>query len=125
MSHFAPRIVVFHKSLILNAHHHSPTHSLAQVLFKQLFETHPRIIDDIEAPYTVAMLQEMFYQIDYNGDGTTNWDEFTSFCVQTGALINFSLFRCCVQCTSLAFNARIINHVTTLFNNISLSQVCL
>lgn len=54
------------------------------MLFKQLFETHPRIIEDIEAPYTVAMLQEMFYQIDYNGDGTTNWDEFTSFCVQTG-----------------------------------------
>lgn len=42
---------------------------MAQVLFKQLFETHPRIIEDLEAPYTVAMLQEMFYQIDYNGDG--------------------------------------------------------
>jgi hypothetical protein len=40
------------------------------VLFKQLFETHPRIIEDSEAAYTVAMLQEMFYQIDYNGDGT-------------------------------------------------------
>jgi hypothetical protein len=39
------------------------------VLFKQLFETHPRIIEDSEAAYTVAMLQEMFYQIDYNGDG--------------------------------------------------------
>ena len=59
-----------------------------QVLFKQLFETHPRIVEDVEAPYTVAMLQEMFYQIDYNGDGTTNWDEFTSFCVQTGLAVN-------------------------------------
>jgi len=68
-----------------------------QVLFKQLFETHPRIIDDIEAPYTVAMLQEMFYQIDYNGDGTTNWDEFTSFCVQTGASLESFLLLLCLQ----------------------------
>eukprot|EP01034_Spumella_vulgaris_P022279 gene22279-28395_t len=55
-----------------------------EVLFKQLFESHPRIIEESEAAYTVAMLQEMFYQIDYNGDLTTNWDEFTTFCVQTG-----------------------------------------
>jgi hypothetical protein len=55
-----------------------------EVIFKQLYETHPRIIDDSEAPYAVSMLQEMFHQIDYNGDGGTNWDEFTTFCVQTG-----------------------------------------
>lgn len=58
------------------------------VIFKQLYETHPRIIEDSEAPYTVAMLQEMFQQIDYNGDGSTNWDEFTTFCVQTGLTTN-------------------------------------
>lgn len=33
------------------------------VLFKQLFETHPKVRDEVEAAYTVAMLQEMFYQI--------------------------------------------------------------
>jgi WD40 repeat protein/Ca2+-binding EF-hand superfamily protein len=53
-----------------------------EVLFNQLFETHPRIIEPMEAPYTVAMLQEMFHQIDYNGDGGADWDEFTSFCIQ-------------------------------------------
>jgi hypothetical protein len=39
------------------------------VLFKQLFESHPKIIEEAEAAYTVAMIQEMFYQIDYNDDG--------------------------------------------------------
>jgi hypothetical protein len=33
------------------------------VLFKQLYETHPKVRDELEAAYTVAMLQEMFYQI--------------------------------------------------------------
>jgi WD40 repeat protein len=65
-----------------------PIGQFTEVLFKQLYETHPRIIEESEAAYTVAMLQEMFYQIDYNGDGTTNWDEFTSFCVQTGLSVN-------------------------------------
>eukprot|EP00981_Chlorochromonas_danica_P013586 scaffold6531_cov169-Ochromonas_danica.AAC.8 len=55
-----------------------------EVIFKQLFESHPRIAEDSEAPHAVAMLQEMFHQIDYNGDGSTDWDEFTTFCVQTG-----------------------------------------
>ena len=46
-----------------------------EVIFKQLYETHPKIIDSSEAAYAVAMLQEMFHQIDYNGDQNTNWDE--------------------------------------------------
>lgn len=33
------------------------------VLFKQLYESHPKIREESEAAYTVAMLQEMFYQI--------------------------------------------------------------
>lgn len=53
-------------------------------LFKQLYETYPKILEESEAIYAVAMLQEMFFQIDYNGDGTCNWDEFTTFCVSTG-----------------------------------------
>jgi WD40 repeat protein len=61
-----------------------PIGQFTEVLFKQLHETHPKIIEEAEAPYTVAMLQEMFHQIDYNGDGSTSWDEFTSFCIQTG-----------------------------------------
>ena len=61
-----------------------PLGQFTDVIFRQLFETFPKILDESEAPYTVAMLQEMFHQIDYNGDGACNWDEFTSFCVQTG-----------------------------------------
>lgn len=67
-----------------------PIGQFTEVLFRQLYETHPRIADDSEAPYAVAMLQEMFHQIDYNGDQTTNWDEFTTFCVQTGVVEHIS-----------------------------------
>lgn len=38
-------------------------------LYKQLKDTHPKILEANEAAYTVAMLEEMFYQIDFNGDG--------------------------------------------------------
>lgn len=46
-----------------------PIGPFTEVLFKQLFESHPKIIEEAEAAYTVAMIQEMFYQIDYNDDG--------------------------------------------------------
>eukprot|EP01038_Epipyxis_sp_PR26KG_P009407 gene9407-12668_t len=65
-----------------------PIGQFTEVLFKQLAESHPKILEDTEAPYAVSMLQEMFYQIDINGDSTTNWDEFTTFCVQTGVINN-------------------------------------
>ena len=53
-----------------------------EVVFKQLCETHPLILAEQEAAYAIAMLQEMFHQIDYNGDGSVDWDEFTTFCIQ-------------------------------------------
>ena len=34
--------------------------------------------------YAVAMIQEMFLQIDYNGDGGSDWNEFTTFLSLTG-----------------------------------------
>lgn len=37
-----------------------------------------------EAAYTVAMLHDMFFQIDFNENGSVDWDEFTSFCINTG-----------------------------------------
>lgn len=55
-----------------------------EVLFMQLYDSHPKIADETEAAYTVAMIQEMFGQIDFNGDGNCDWDEFTNFCIQTG-----------------------------------------
>ena len=32
----------------------------------------------------MAMIQEMFLQIDYNGDGHASWEEFTTFLSTTG-----------------------------------------
>ena len=32
----------------------------------------------------MAMIQEMFLQIDYNGDGSSSWHEFTTFLSTTG-----------------------------------------
>ena len=55
-----------------------------EVIFKQLSETHPMVLEEREAEYTIAMLEEMFQQIDFNGDGDCTWDEFTSFAIQTG-----------------------------------------
>ena len=55
-----------------------------EALFCQLYESHPKIVDDLEAGYAVAMIQEMFLQIDYNGDGGTDWEEFTTFLSITG-----------------------------------------
>ena len=55
-----------------------------ECLFLQLYETHPTIIDELQAPYAVAMIQEMFLQIDYNGDGHSTWNEFTTFLSITG-----------------------------------------
>ena len=40
------------------------------------------ILSALAVAYAIAMLQEMFHQIDYNGDGSVDWDEFTTFCIQ-------------------------------------------
>ena len=56
-----------------------------EVIFKQLYTKFPQIADTNESAYTVAMIQEMFQQIDYNGDGGADWDEFTTFCIQTAS----------------------------------------
>jgi hypothetical protein len=53
-----------------------------EALFKQLKDSHPKILEPVEAAYTVAMLEEMFYQIDFNGDGDCSWEEFTNFAIQ-------------------------------------------
>ena len=55
-----------------------------EVIFGQLCEVNPKVMNPNEATYTVAILEEMFGQIDYNGDGACDWDEFTSFAIQQG-----------------------------------------
>jgi hypothetical protein len=58
-SHALPKL----KKRFLKTEDGLPIGQFTDILFKQLFETHPRIIDDSECAYVVAMLQEMFYQI--------------------------------------------------------------
>jgi hypothetical protein len=67
-----------------------PIKQFTEVLFMQLYESYPKVLDEIEASYTVAMLQDMFLQIDFNGDGTVDWDEFTTFCIHTGLVGNYT-----------------------------------
>ncbi|KDO35228.1 hypothetical protein SPRG_00073 [Saprolegnia parasitica CBS 223.65] len=41
-------------------------------------------LHDLTEPQLIAYLSELFAQIDINGDGTMEWEEFTSFIVDTG-----------------------------------------
>lgn len=61
-----------------------PIKQFTEVLYQQLYETNPRVAEEDESGYTVALLQDMFSQIDFNGDGAVDWDEFTTFCIHTG-----------------------------------------
>lgn len=79
-SHSLPKL----KKKFLRTEEGLPIGPFVDTIFKQLYETFPKIVEESESAYAVAMLQEMFHQIDYNGDGSTNWDEFTTFCVSTG-----------------------------------------
>lgn len=51
-------------------------------IFSQLYESDNRISDTSEAAITISLLEEMFYQIDFDGDDIINWDQFTTFCIQ-------------------------------------------
>jgi WD40 repeat protein len=61
-----------------------PIDCFVETIFKQLYEQSPRLSDPSEAEYLVAMLYDMFSQIDLNGDGSVDWDEFTSFTINIG-----------------------------------------
>lgn len=61
-----------------------PLDPFVETIFQQLFHVCPQLNDPVEAEYLVAMLYDMFGQIDLNGDGSVDWDEFTSFTVSTG-----------------------------------------
>jgi hypothetical protein len=41
----------------------------------------------VDESEVVANLCELFAQIDINGDGNMEWDEFTSFIVETGMAV--------------------------------------
>jgi Ca2+-binding EF-hand superfamily protein len=59
-----------------------------EILFTSLCEIQPKLNNLTEAASTIAALQDMFSQIDFNGDGTVDWDEFTTFCIQMGLTSN-------------------------------------
>ena len=42
--------------------------------------------DQDDRKHLVTDLVELFHQIDINGDGTVEWEEFTSYCVEAGLL---------------------------------------
>lgn len=61
-----------------------PRAQFTSTLFSALYVVKPKVVDPFEASYTVAMLDELFCQIDFNGDGVVDWEEFTTFCIFMG-----------------------------------------
>ena len=47
--------------------------AFTRVLLRQLYVQNPKVLDDSEAAYTVAMLHDMFFQIDFNENGSVDW----------------------------------------------------
>ena len=41
----------------------------------------------------IADLCELFSEIDFNGDGTVQWEEFTSFLIESAKVQHFTLNR--------------------------------
>lgn len=44
------------------------------------------LTDPDECANVVALIQEVFAQIDINGDDQVDWEEFTSFCIEMGMM---------------------------------------
>ena len=47
--------------------------AFTKVLFRELNRQNPKVSDRSEAPYTVALLHDMFHQIDFNENGDVDW----------------------------------------------------
>ncbi|KAG7397859.1 hypothetical protein PHYBOEH_012050 [Phytophthora boehmeriae] len=57
-----------------------PKLDFARLLLFELMRTRPRLLQHVDrATVLVSILFEMFEQIDINGDGIVDWEEFTSF----------------------------------------------
>lgn len=54
-----------------------------ELIFHNLYENHPKIIEPDEAAYSVALIHELFDSIDYSGDELVSWEEFTSYVIST------------------------------------------
>ena len=64
----------------------------------------------------VSHLIDLFAQIDVNGDGSLEWEEFTSFCIEAGmsasktdpSMINFSVSPPCLFSSLLSFTLALV-----------------
>ena len=58
------------------------------ILLKQMLQLEglQGLKEPVECAHTVALIHELFNQIDINGDEEVDWEEFTSFCIEIGML---------------------------------------
>lgn len=58
--------------------------AFVDILFHQLVAQFPGLMKHKEAATLVALLHELFNQVDINGDKRVDWDEFTSHTINSG-----------------------------------------
>lgn len=58
----------------------------ARIILFALLQSRPELQRVARASVLVALLFEMFEQIDINGDAWVDWEEFTSFCMSLGLI---------------------------------------
>lgn len=76
----------------LGVEQHFPAHAgvskddFARILLLALMRARPELQRVARASALVALLFEMFEQIDINGDARVDWEEFTTFCMSLGLI---------------------------------------
>lgn len=58
----------------------------ARIILYSLLLARPELRHPARAAAIVALLFELFEQIDINGDAVVDWDEFTTFCISLGLI---------------------------------------
>ncbi|CAM9548853.1 unnamed protein product, partial [Scytosiphon promiscuus] len=61
-------------------------HPFVHAVFMHLYQTTKGLHVKADAARVVAMLDELFDQIDINGNDYVDWEEFTSFCIELGII---------------------------------------
>jgi WD40 repeat protein len=56
-----------------------------EAITRSVLDNFPQLEDLSEAAFLVTLIRELFHQIDINGDGYADWNEFTSFIIQSNA----------------------------------------
>jgi len=63
---------------------HKP--QFARIILYSLLLARPELRHPARAAAIIALLFELFEQIDINGDAVVDWDEFTTFCISLGLI---------------------------------------